>query len=273
MRATLIFSIFVSGCLDQSEVPESLSPPQVLRLATTTSTQDSGLLEHLLPDFERQYNCRVDVIAVGTGAALKLGESGDVDVLIVHDPSSERAFMEAGHGIHHEEFMANSFVILGPREDPANIRGKSPPEALDRLASTEATFISRGDESGTHKREMALWSQAGGLSVWRNYLESGQGMGSTLMMADELQGYLLIDEGTYLRFRERIELVPLITNSPLLLNPYSVIVVDPEKHANIKALLAEKFAKFLIDRETQNKIAEFRIAGQPLFQPTILDKK
>lgn len=166
------------GCAAQSEAPPSDSS-QALRLATTTSLRDSGLLDQLLPDFERRHHCRVDVVAVGTGAALKLGELGDADVVLVHARDVEIKFMEAGHGIRHEEFTENAFLILGPPSDPARIRGRTPGEALQQIAAGKYPIVSRGDDSGTHKREQKLWENAGGMSPWQNYLESGQGMGPT----------------------------------------------------------------------------------------------
>ena len=182
----------------------------MLRLATTTSTRDSGLLDQLLPVFEEAHHCRVDVIAVGTGAALKLGESGDVDVVMVHARTAEEAFMQAQHGIRHEEFMYNDFVLLGPENDPAEIRGMEPIAAMKRIATRKHRFVSRGDDSGTHKREMSLWKQAKVKSGWREYLECGQGMGPTLVIANNQIGYTLADMGTFLNLGKRIDLVPLV---------------------------------------------------------------
>ncbi len=241
-----------------------------MRLATTTSLRDSGLLDTLLPKFEQKFHCRVDVVAVGTGAAIKLGEAGDADVLLVHARDAEVAFMNAGHGSRHEEFMYNEFLILGPATDPARIRELSPLDALKQIAVSRHPFVSRGDDSGTHQRERELWNKAGGLRSWADYLESGQGMGPTLMMADELQGYVLTDQGTYLNFRQKVDLVPLVANSPLLRNPYAVIVVNPQKHEHVNATLANALAEFLIDPETQRDIGDYRIGNQTLFQPTRL---
>jgi tungstate transport system substrate-binding protein len=243
----------------------------VLRLATTTSTRDSGLLDELLPVFEQVHDCRVDVVAVGTGAALKLGEAGDADVVMVHARKAEEAFMEAGHGTRHEEFMYNDFVLLGPELDPAQMRGTGPAVALRKIAEQGAVFISRGDDSGTHKREMSLWAEAGIEPEWESYLEAGQGMGPTLMMADEKQGYVLADRGTYLNFRDKIELVPLSEGAANLRNPYAAIVVNAEKHDRMSGVLAESFADFLISEQAQRLIAGYRIAGQQLFHPTRLD--
>jgi tungstate transport system substrate-binding protein len=246
---------------------EIVAPPsggQVLRLATTTSTRDSGLLDVLLPVFERASGCRVDVVAVGTGAALQLGEAGDADVVLVHARQAEEAFVQAGHGVRHEEFMFNDFVLLGPEQDPAQIRGADPAAALAKIAAAGAVFLSRGDDSGTHKREMGLWAEAGLQPDWDGYLEVGQGMGPTLIMADEKQGYVLADRGTYLHFRDKVQLVPLSGPAAGLRNPYAVITVNPEKHQKINAPLAEAFVDFLISGPAQQLIADYRVAGQPL---------
>lgn len=240
-------------------------PKNVLRLATTTSTRDSGLLDVLLPKFESAHNCRVDVVAVGTGAALKLGERGDADVLLVHAPQAEKQFMDAGHGTRRQSFMYNYFTVLGPPDDPAGIADKDPIDALKSIADGSHRFISRGDDSGTHKRELALWKEAGGRPEWQGYLESGQGMGATLVMADEKQAYVLTDRGTYLNFKTKVDLVPLVAESELLLNTYSAIVVDASKHEKINAKLAEKFADFLTSEKTSRAIVEYTLAGQPLF--------
>lgn len=257
------------GC-SESAANKSAGKARVLRLATTTSTRDSGLLDELLPVFETQCNSRVDVIAVGTGAALKLGERGDADVVMVHARKAELAFMDAGHGTRHEEFMCSEFVLLGPGDDPAQIRDCEPLEALQRIAKTKQRFVSRGDDSGTHKREMDLWDASGGRPVWEAYLECGQGMGPTLMMADQKQTYVLADMGTYLMFREKIELVPLVAGAECLHNPYAAIVVNSEKHSKINASLANAFVDFLVAAETQQLIAGYRVSNQQSFYPTRL---
>ena len=240
----------------------------VLRLATTTSAKDSGLLDELLPRFETQQNCRVDVLAVGTGAALRQGELGEVDVLIVHAPQAEIALMEAGHGSRREPVMVNYFVLLGPKTDPAGIRGSDPAAAFRKLQESGVTFVSRGDQSGTHQRELALWEAAGGLKKWERYQETGEGMGHTLTVADQLQGYVLADQGTYVRFRDKIQLVSLLPESESLVNPYSVIAIDPKKHAEVNGGLATALIEFLIAPETQSMINDYRVAGRPLFKAT-----
>jgi tungstate transport system substrate-binding protein len=241
-----------------------------LILATTSSTQDSGLLDYLLPDFEQQAGVRVDVIAVGTGQALKLGEDGNADVLLVHSRAKEDEFMAAGHGVRREDVMYNDFVIVGPQADPAGIRGLGATDALKRLAETKSVFVSRGDESGTHTKEKAIWKAAGIEPAGNWYLSAGDTMGATLTMAMEKQGYTLSDRATYLaRTKEGLDLVILVEGEEALFNPYGVIVVNPAKNPNIRSDLATQFVDWIISVPTQEKIAGFGLAdfGQSLFVP------
>jgi len=255
----------------RGEVPANASAASgVLRLATTTSTRDSGLLDQLLPIFEQKQNCRVHVVAKGTGAALKLGESGDADVLLVHARDAENEFMDAGHGIRHQEFMHNYFAVLGPSDDPAKIRGTTAADSLRKLAQAgEHPFLSRGDDSGTHKRELALWKEIGVTPTWDEYLETGRGMGPTLDMADQKQGYVLSDMGTYLKFQDKVDLVPLTLKSSDLKNPYAAIVVNGEKDSRINTELADALVDFLISAEAQRIIGEYEISGEQLFAPVL----
>ncbi len=262
--AVLIISVGgLTGC-GASEAP---AEAQKLILATTTSTEDSGLLDYLLPDFELE----VDVIAVGTGQALKLGQDGNADVLLVHARSLEDAFMEAGHGVRREDVMYNDFVVVGPPDDPAGIEGmENAAEAFAKIAAAEATFISRGDDSGTHTREKAIWSAAGVDPSGDWYISAGQGMGAVLTMADEQQAYTLSDRATYLaRTLEGTDLVILVEGDPILFNPYGVIAVNPAKNPDINAELANQFVDWLISVPTQEKIAQFGAEefGMPLFTP------
>ncbi len=243
---------------------------EVLRLATTTSTRDSGLLDQMLPRFEQSNGCRVDVVAVGTGAALKLGEAGDADVVLVHAREAEDVFMEAKHGVRHEEIMFNNFVLLGPPTDPASVRDVEPVQALRAIADGEHRFVSRGDDSGTHKREMSLWKRAGVRPAWENYLECGQGMGPALIMASEKRAYVLADMGTFLKFRSKVELAPLAGESEHLRNPYAAIVVRPGT-SRINARLADAFVDFLISEEGQQLIGDYQLSGQRLFHPLRID--
>ncbi len=255
-------------------------PEQVLRLATTTSTYDSGLLQAILPDFETEYGVRVDVIAVGTGQAIAMGERGDADVLMVHDRVKEEAFVDEGHGLARYPLMYNDFVIVGPADDPAGIRGMGlASEAMARIASARATFASRGDDSGTHAREMTLWLASGiqpdPSSGW--YLSIGQGMGETLQFASERRAYTLSDRGTYLAMQENlIDLVVLVGGESLahnadqnLINPYSVIPVNPARHPQTPKEVSMQFVEWILLLDTQEQISTFGVDqyGQPLFYP------
>ncbi len=260
-------SLFTSaGCSSNSD--EVISDRQaVLRIAVTTSTRDSGLLEVLNPVFEEQQGVRVDVIAVGSGAALKLGEAGEVDVVLVHSRDAEEAFMESSHGIRREEVMYNSFELLGPVADPAGIASLLPTAALQKIANDEQRFVSRGDNSGTHQREMKLWSAGDGRPQWSEYVESGLGMGAALTMANQMEAYILSDRGTYLKFKEKIDLIPLITSAENLQNRYGIIVVNPQKHSSINSKLAQRFVDFIISPKAQRLIRDYKIDGEPLFFP------
>tara|TARA_R110002072_G_scaffold303126_1_gene494868 strand:- start:33428 stop:34354 length:927 start_codon:yes stop_codon:yes gene_type:complete len=237
----------------------------VLKVASTTSTRDSGLLDILLPEFEKASHCRIDLIAVGTGAALKLGEAGDVDAVLVHARSAEEAFMAAGHGVRHEPIMHNFFIIAGPTNDPAGAAGTDAVVALRRISEGKHRFVSRGDDSGTHKLEQTLWQKLGGRPEWDGFVESGQGMGPTLIMADEMNAYVLTDDGTWLKQSQRFQLVPLVSGANDLENPYAVMVVNPEKHPAVNSRLANQFADFLISEQAQHLIAGYEINGQRLF--------
>ncbi|PLY01003.1 MAG: tungsten ABC transporter substrate-binding protein [Desulfuromonas sp.] len=258
-----VLTIVLCFCLLGSK---AVADSQILRLATTTSTENSGLLAYLLPPFEEMANCRVDVIAVGTGRALKLGETGDVDVVLVHARQKEEAFVAAGFGIDRRDLMYNDFVLLGPQDDPAGI---GPLAALDpimqKLAAGGSEFISRGDESGTHSRELQLWADAGIVAGGSWYLETGRGMGETLVMADQRRAYTLSDRGTYIAFRKKTDLEILYAGDPRLFNPYSVIMVNPQRHPHVKAGLARQFADYLTSAETADRIEGFQLLGEPLF--------
>ncbi len=237
-----------------------------LRLATTTSTENSGLLAELLPPFEQANDCKVDVIAVGTGKAIKLGENGDVDVILVHARSREDKFVAAGYGVDRRDVMYNDFIVLGPTQDPAGIKGeKNAAAAMAKIASAKATFVSRGDDSGTHSREKQLWQQAEVTPAGDWYLEAGRGMGEVIIMAGERQGYTLSDRGTYLAFREKTELQISVEGDQRLFNPYGAIMVNPQKHAHVKVELARKFLDYLVSEPSRTLITGFRKAGEQLF--------
>jgi tungstate transport system substrate-binding protein len=254
-------------------IDESSQQDSVLKVASTTSIRDSGLLDILLREFQKEHNCRVDLVAVGTGAALKLGEAGDVDAVLVHARAVEQAFMEAGHGTRHEPIMHNFFIIAGPSKDPAGAKGTDAVSALQKIAGGKHRFVSRGDNSGTHEREQTLWQKVGGRPEWDDFIESGQGMGPTLIMADEMNAYVLTDEGTWRKQCEKFQLVPLVRGVKDLQNPYSVMVVNPDKHPSINSEFANMFADFLISRRVQQLIAEYEINGQRLFHPDRLQQE
>ncbi len=237
-----------------------------LRLATTTSTENSGLLSVLLPPFEAASDCKVDVIAVGTGKAIKLGQNGDVDVILVHARAREDKFVAEGYGTTRQDVMYNDFVIVGPPADPAGIAElKDAGEALARIAKAESTFVSRGDDSGTHTKEKNLWKSAGVAPAGAWYLEAGRGMGEVLTMADQRQGYALTDRGTYIAYSSKVELKVLTEGDKELFNPYGVIPVNPAKHPHVRKELAAAFADYLVSEKAQQLIAGYRKYDQQLF--------
>jgi tungstate transport system substrate-binding protein len=256
----------IAACGDDDEGAGASSPPDrgTLLLATTTSTRDSGLLDELLPRFERQSGCTVKTLAVGSGEAMELGERGDADVLLVHSPEDEEAFMAKGHGASRKAVMHNDFVLLGPPADPAGIRqADDAPDALARIAGREASFASRGDDSGTHAKELSLWEAAGVEPEGDWYLEAGQGMGETLTIAGQKQAYTLSDRGTFLA-AENLAIELLHEGGEALLNPYHVIVVGGE---DVSRECAERFSAWITAPTTQRAIEGFGVEefGEPLF--------
>lgn len=245
-------------------------------MATTTSTDNSGLLDVLVPMFEEQTGYSVKVIAVGSGAALRMGERGDADVLLVHSPDAEVAYMDGGHGRVRRQIMHNDFVLLGPTGDPAGVAGTADAAAaLADIAGSESLFISRGDNSGTHARERALWAEAGELpedATW--YQESGQGMGASLTIASQKAAYTLSDRATFLVLSGTLELEILSQGDERLLNIYHVIEVEPPDGISLNEAGATAFAEFLVQQETQREIAKFGMEefGQPLFFPDACPK-
>lgn len=239
-------------------------------LSTTTSTQDSGLLDVLVEMFEKKAGYTVKTIAVGTGQALTMGARGEADVVLVHAPKLELAAMADGSMINRRLVMHNDFVVVGPPADPAGVKGtKKAAEAFARLAAREAPFVSRGDNSGTHTTERALWRAAGVLPKGGWYIESGQGMGATLTIASEKAAYTLTDRATYLAFRKRVTLAILLEGDAPLLNVYHVMEVNPAKHPKVNAAGGRAFADFMVSPETQAVIRTFGVHtyGQPLFYP------
>lgn len=240
-----------------------------LRLATTTSTENSGLLAHLLPAFEQRFHLEVDVVAVGSGQALKLAENGDADVVLAHAPALEADFVARGFGVNRRDVMYNDFVLVGPPADPAGIRGAaSAAAALRTLAAAQASFLSRGDESGTHQKEKELWRAAGVTPGGAWYRSAGVGMGQLLQMADETRAYTLTDRGTYLSRKQKGDLVILVENDPPLFNPYSIIATNPARHPTVQYLAAMQLIAWLTSPEGQRRIASFQVDGTSLFVPT-----
>ena len=241
-----------------------------LILATTTSTQDSGLLDVLVPQFEKEHDYKVKTIAVGSGEALRLAGEGEADVVLAHSPKAEEDFMAAGNGESRLVVMHNDFIIVGPVDDPAGIKGATNAgDAFKKIATAEALFLSRGDQSGTNTKELSLWTSAGIQPSGTWYQETGQGMGATLNVASDKQGYTLSDRGTYLAQKSNLDLDLLVEGDKALFNQYHVIVVDPKKHSNVNAEGARAFASFITSPTVQATIAQFGVKeyGQALFIP------
>jgi len=259
----LLFSGIILTLARRGEKPQ-------LVLATTTSVQDSGLLDALLPPFEAEKRCRVKVIGVGTGQAIRLAKEGNVDVILVHDPIREEMFVKQGYGIRRYNIMYNDFVIVGSEEDPAHIGGKGGrAKALNKIASSKSTFISRGDDSGTHRRERELWRVAGIQPSGGWYIEAGTGMVGTLRIANERRAYTLTDRGTYLAHRKELDLTILVEGDENLYNLYSIIPLSKEKYPHVEYQLAMKLIEFIIGIEGQDIISTYgqKEYGQPLFFP------
>ena len=249
-----------------------------LLLVTTTSVRDSGLLGDLLPIFQAQTGVRAQVVAVGSGAALRMGRDGNADILLTHAPTGEEELVASGAAVSRTPFMENYFVIAGPSEDSAGVRtADSPADAIRRIAAASAAFVSRGDDSGTHRREVALFKEAGldPDARWPGFLSSGAGMGQTLQVAGEKRTYVLSDIGTFLAFQKRIELEVLSQPAPSLRNVYSVVRLDPERLDPARAERAAQFEAFMLAPDTQRRIAEFGTErfGRPLFRPLLLEPR
>jgi len=260
--AALLFAcITVAGCGNISA--------RDLTLATTTSTDNSGLLRHLLPEFESAHGIKVRVVSVGTGKAIKLGENGDVDVILVHSRPDEDRFVAEGHGTNRRDVMFNDFVIVGPKDDAAGIRGNSDAiRAFGDIHEAQSMFISRGDESGTHKMEMRYWTQLGvSPHVSSGYRAAGRGMGEVLLMASELQGYTLTDRATYYAMKNKVDLELLVEGDKRMFNPYGVIAVNPARYPDINGEGATRFIEWITSPTGQQFIAAFRIDGRQVFFP------
>ena len=246
--------------------------PVRLKLATTTSTENSGLLGVLLTPFEEKFGIKVDVIAVGTGQAIKLGENGDVDMILVHARAAEDKFIEEGYGVNRRDVMFNDFIILGPSNDPAEIRSESNVTlALKRISDRKVYFVSRGDDSGTHKKEKILWQNTKTSPEGEWYMEIGQGMGATLQVANERQAYVLCDRGTFLAYKDKIDLIILSEGDPLLFNPYGIMAVNPARYPHVKYIEAMQLIAWVTSVEGQKIIGEYKKEGEILFQPMAIE--
>ena len=258
---TLLLAFFINGIVNAE---------QVLRMSTTTSTENSGLLAVLNPVFEQQHHIRVDVIAVGTGKALRLGRNGDVDIVFVHAPRAEKKFVADGFGVDRTAVMHNDFVLLGAKTDLAHIKkAASAAKAMQKISAAKADFVSRGDDSGTHKKERQLWQLAGVNPSGAWYLSAGQGMGAVLTIADEKQAYTLSDRGTYIAFQDKIDLQILFENDQVLFNPYHIMAVNPKRYPYTRYYLAKKYIDFVISEQGQAIIGTYKKAGQQLFYPDV----
>jgi tungstate transport system substrate-binding protein len=240
-----------------------------IRLAVTTSTYNSGLSDRLLSHYAMVSNTQVHVISVGTGKALKMGENGDVDLVMTHAPSAEAHFIDQGFGIEAQRVMHNNFVLVGPKDDKAKVNGAlTVTKGLSLIKASNQLFISRGDDSGTHKRELQLWQQLGALPDFDGYLESGRGMGHSLQMASEMGAYAMTDRGTWLALKDKLDLTLILEGDPRLLNPYQVILVNPKRHSHANINSAREFVQWLVSSAGQETIGNFRINGEILFVPS-----
>ncbi|HDQ13784.1 MAG TPA: tungsten ABC transporter substrate-binding protein [Sediminispirochaeta sp.] len=259
-----LFSLYAGGSQEPSEAEKNIR----VKLATTTSTDNSGLLEHLLPVFTEETGYQVNVIAVGTGAALELGEKGDVDVVLVHARELENQFVADGYGVNRRDVMYNDFVILGPSADPAGAGSASNgAEAIEKIGEAGIDFVSRGDKSGTHVKELNLWEEAGIKPSGNWYKEAGQGMGAVITMTNDLLGYTLADRGTFLSMRGEIDIEVVHEGDPSLFNPYGIIAVNPEVHSHVNYDGAMALVDWMVSEQGQELIAEFTKGGDQLFYP------
>lgn len=267
-----IFKLVTLGLiLNVISATGTVAQTNILRMATTTSTENSGLLKTILPVFEQASGYEVHVIAVGTGKALRMGRDGDVDVVLVHAPAAEQAFIDKGFGVNRRQVMYNDFVIVGPVSDPASINGMQDPiTALTGIVKHRALFVSRGDDSGTNKKELALWQAAGIEPAGNWYRVAGQGMGKVLQMAGELQAYTLTDRGTWLAMRHKLPLQIVVEGDPRLYNPYGIIAVNPQRYPQVNYRGAMQLIDWLTSKPGQTLIGQFRVNEEQLFTPMAL---
>ena len=261
----LLFTLLASSPLQAAD--------PAIRLATTTSTANSGLIDFLLPRFTAVTGFEVHLIAVGTGKALRLGREGDVDVVLVHARQAEDEFVADGYGVDRADVMYNDFIIVGPVADPAGVAdSNSVAEVFRNIHASKHPFVSRGDDSGTHKRELILWQSAEKTPAGSWYREVGQGMGKTLQIANEVDGYTITDRGTWLAYQSKLDIKLLYEDDPPLFNPYGIIAVNPARHADVNYSGASKLIQWMTSPEAQKMIGEFKIKGQQLFVPSTGNK-
>ena len=262
MRTILCLAVLVMTA------QSGLATTDRMTLASTTSTQNSGFYDHLLPILEDETGIIVDVVSVGTGQALRIARNGDADAVLVHHRPSEIAFVSDGHGVDRRDVMYNDYVIVGPADDPVGVSSApSVRDAFERLSAGQALFISRGDDSGTHKKELEIWNMAAISPSGSWYREIGAGMGAALNMASVTDGYTLSDRGTWISFGNKGNLKILFSSEPPLFNPYGLILVNPDRHAHVRHDVALRFADWLTSLDGQEAIAGFRVEGQQLFCP------
>jgi tungstate transport system substrate-binding protein len=259
--------LLVAGMLAAAALPAL--GQEVIKLSTTTSTENSGLLKYLLPDFEAKTNTRVHVISVGTGKALEMAKNGDVDVTLVHARPSEDKFVAEGHGVNRRDVMYNDFIIVGPTSDPAGVKGsRDVLKALKQITDIRAKFISRGDNSGTDQMEKAYWKEVGAKPEGSAYVSAGLGMGEVLNMAAEMQAYTLTDRATYGAYRAKTGLAVVVEGDPKMFNPYGIIAVNPARHKDVNYKGAMQLIEWITSDEGQKKIAGYKVDGQQLFFPS-----
>ncbi|MZQ74637.1 MAG: extracellular solute-binding protein [Peptoclostridium sp.] len=276
ITAVMMLAVALTGCAakpaSEGEAGKAQEAKQSIILATTTSTSDSGLLDYLLPEFTKDTGIEAKVVAVGTGQALQMGKDGEADVLLVHSKAAEEEFVAAGDGLERKDVMYNDFILVGPESDPLKLKQELPNDivgALKKISEQKFKFISRGDDSGTHKKELALWTEAGITPEGDYYVSAGRGMGDVLKMADEMQAYTLTDRGTYLSVKADLGLGIAVENDKNLFNQYGVIPVNPDKNENINAEGAKAFEEWILSEKAQKLIGEYgkEKYGAPLFTP------
>ena len=268
LLSTIVFSALIYSTAAYSKTD---GESKLIRLATTTSTENSGLLRYLLPEFEKDAGYKVHVISVGTGKALRMGRDGDVDIILVHALKAEQKFVEEGYGVKRYPVMYNDFVIIGPEKDQEAFKdSKNVVDVLSKIANNKMRFISRGDDSGTHKKELSLWKSAdtspnSKTDNW--YVEAGQGMGKVLQMADEMGGFTMTDRGTWLAYKDKLASKIIFQGDPAIFNPYGIIAINPKKHAHVNKTGANALIKWITAEKGQRLIGDFKVANEVLFTP------